>query len=672
MEVGWTAGHDDVCDVQGTPIEGELLNGHTAAGWQSDLPTFRATAAGVIQGSLEDFVRDFSAEQAAAWREGIPLLQREAGELLDARAQAQQYGAVLEYRLPYDGRRPDVIVLAEGAVVVLELKGKARPSQADLDQAAAYARDLRAYHRECHKRDVEAILVPTRATGSAHRADGVLVVAPDRLDEIVGDLAERSGGDGPSLDDFLHDDAYCPLPTLVEAARELFESRTVREIWRARAATEPAVKAIAEIAHEAARTRTRHLVLVTGVPGSGKTLVGMRAVHARFLDDLAVERKSGRPAVPGLYLTGNGPLAEVLQYELRRAGGGGRTFVRHIKDYLDRYIPRPERIPPEHLLVFDEAQRAFSPEKVADTHKDWKLDWIASEPELFVQVCDRMPEWSVLVGLIGSGQEIHLGEEEGLEQWRKAVEKSEQEWIVHAPERLEDVFSGGAFDARWVPALSLDTEIRFHTATKLHEFVERLLGAGEGGGASAVAESVTAPFGRHTDGLKLYLTRDLEHGKAYLRERYAESPRARFGLLASARDKDLATFGVPNDFQSTKRVRVGPWFTEGEEDERSCRRLEQAVTEFGCQGLELEMALVAWGTDLMRENGAWTIRKARRYRPKGRCEVRDPFQMRLNAYRVLLTRGRDGTIVFVPPLDELDETWEYLRASGFRELGRAT
>lgn len=639
------------------------------AGWQSDLPTFQATAAGVIQGSLEDFVRDYSIEQAAAWREEIPLLQREAGELLEERPKAPGYGTILEYRLPYDGRRPDVIVLAEGAIVVLELKGKQSPSQADLDQAAAYARDLRAYHRECHAREVYPIVVPTRSGQAMRETGGVYVAAPDRLDEVVGELAERCGGEGPGLEEFLADNAYCPLPTLVEAARELFHSRTIREVWRARAATDPAVEAITQIAHEAAQTRTRHLVLVTGVPGAGKTLVGMRAVHAHFLDDLVVEREDGKPTVPALYLTGNGPLAEVLQYEFRKAGGGGRTFVRHIKDYLDRYIAHTERVPPEHLLVFDEAQRAFSPEKVADTHKSWELDWIASEPELFLRVCDRMPQWSVLVGLIGGGQEIHLGEEEGLAQWRKALEASPNPWTVHAPKALAAPFAGTNAAVRWHDGLSLDQEIRFHQAMRLHEFVEKLLARGDADAALRVAEDVRAPNGRPTDGLRLYGTRDLATAKEYLRERYAEAPAARFGILASSRDRDLPAFGIANDFMATKQVRIGPWFTEGEEDPRSCRHLRQAVTEFGCQGLELEMALVAWGTDLLREEGRWSIKKARRYRRQGRTRVRDPFQMRLNAYRVLLTRGRDGVVVYVPPLPELDETWGFLRESGFRALG---
>jgi hypothetical protein len=394
----------------------------------------------------------------------------------------------------------------------------------------------------------------------------------------------------------------------------------------------------------------------------------MRAVHAQHLDDLAVPRGDGRPTVPGLYLTGNGPLAEVLQYELRRAGGGGRTFVRHIKSYLDRYVPHLERVPPEHLLVFDEAQRAFSPDMVADKHRNWPLALIASEPELFVRVCDRMPEWSVLVGLIGGGQEIYVGEEEGIGQWRIALERSHERWTVHAPAGLEPAFTGSTLATRWLPALNLNTEIRFHGATRIHEFVDSLLTNADPAAASLVAESVLAPYGRSSDGLRLYITRDLDQAKRYLRERYSEAPEARFGLLASSRDRDLPAFGVSNDYEATRNVRVGPWFIEGESDSRSCRHLELAVTEFQCQGLELDMAVVAWGTDLLREQGSWTDRKARRYGTRGRTRVRDPFQMRLNAYRVLLTRGRDGTVVFVPRMPDLDETWNYLLASGFELL----
>ncbi|MFP6616509.1 MAG: DNA/RNA helicase domain-containing protein [Candidatus Hydrogenedentota bacterium] len=640
-----------------------------SSGWQSNLPTFRETKAGIIQQSLENFVRDFSPQQANAWRESIPMLQKEAGELIDGDATARQYSAVLEYQLPYDGRRPDVVILANGAIVVLELKGKQSPNQADLDQVSAYARDLRAYHRECHNKPVTPILVPTRSSQLEMTRDGVLIAAPDRLDEVVRRLASEAPEGQILLENFTAEEAYSPLPTLVEAARELFESRTIREIWRAKAATDPAVDTISRIAHEAVQTESRHLVLVTGVPGAGKTLVGMRAVHAKYLDDLAVVRANGKPTVPGLYLTGNGPLAEVLQYELKKAGGGGSTFVRHIKQYLNSYVPKPQKIPPEHLLVFDEAQRAFNSDKVEDTHKDWNSDIIKSEPELFIDVCDRMPQWSVMVGLIGGGQEIHLGEEEGLKQWRDALQKSDdpQRWTVHCPRSLSDVFDGSGLKTNWDEHLNLDTEIRFHQSTKLNEFVDELLVKGNLARASQLASFIQAPSGDYVDGMKMYLTRDLELAKSYLRERYAEAPQARYGIIASSRDKALNDLGITNDWQS--KPRIGPWFSEGEENSRSCRHLEDTISEFDCQGLELEMSLLAWGTDFMRERGKWTARKAKGYRPRGKAVPRNPYQMRVNAYRVLLTRGRDGTIVYVPrQLSELDETFELLENVGFKSL----
>ena len=244
----------------------------------------------------------------------------------------------------------------------------------------------------------------------------------------------------------------------------------------------------------------------------------MRAVHARYLDDLAVPRKGKKPTVPALYLSGNGPLCEVLQYELRRAGGGGKTFVRHIKGYLDYYVPHPERVPTEHMLVFDEAQRAFSADMVADKHRDWPDSLVRSEPELFVEICERIPEWSVLVGLIGEGQEIHLGEEEGLMQWRRALETCREplRWTVHAPDGVEEVFAGSPIQVQRNQSLNLDTAIRFHLAGDLHLFVERLLGTGDSGEIQRLSEMLWAPSGDIAMGIRLWVTRELEVGKRYL------------------------------------------------------------------------------------------------------------------------------------------------------------
>ena len=630
----------------------------SSAGWESDFSEFRATDPRRIRERIAKFVIDASPEQIRAWDDAIPPLQAEVTEVLIRDELAKHYSTILEYELPMESRRPDVILLVGAGVMVIELKGKVHPSQADLDQAAAYARDLRNYHRECDGRDVVPVLVPTRARGYQELVDGVHVSGPDALDGLIARIAADRHAPVINRSAFLAQDAYRPLPTLVEAARELLRTGSIRSIHKAHAATGPALDEISRIIHQAAITKSRHLILLTGVPGAGKTLVGLQTVHADFLNDLSVARSTGKPTAPAVFLSGNGPLVEVLQYELR-AVGDGKTFVRGVKDYVKRYS-KGNAVPPEHVLVFDEAQRAFDVDKTREQHNNEK---VGSEPEEFIRFADRIPEWGVVLGLIGSGQEIHVGEEGGLGQWRAAVESSARstEWTVHGPPTVTELFRGSAVPFESKVTLNLDTELRFHQASYLHRFVARLL---EGADVSELA-----PIASHLNlsGYHLRITRDLETAKAYLRDRYSDDRLARFGLIASSKDKDLPSFGVPNDFQSTKRVRFGPWYGEDEDDYggHSCRLLETCVTEFGAQGLELDGALLAWGTDFMRDNGRWSMALARGYRKGGRVRVRDPFQLRVNAYRVLLTRARDGTIVFVPKLEGLDETYQHLTAAGF-------
>lgn len=631
-------------------------------GWHSNFPDFGKESPRVIRAKLSEFIPNAGAQQERAWADSIPKLQTEVREVVSDEPDADGYTAILEYQLPLESRRADVVLLVRGAIVVLELKGKSTPSQADIDQAAAYARDLRSYHRSCAGRDVHAILVPTSARGVVGVRSGVHIVGPDALDAMVRRLQPPWPRDIVEASAFLHVDAYSPLPTLVKAARELFSTGTLRRIERASAATDPAIAEVTRIVRDAAATRTRRLVLLTGVPGAGKTLVGLRIVHAHFLDDLAVPRAGGKPSAPAVFLSGNGPLVEVLQYELRAAGGDGKTFVRGVKDYVKQYSRGRSRIPPEHVLVFDEAQRAWDRDRVEAKHAH---DGAAgkSEPEHFVEFATRIPDWCVVVGLIGSGQEINVGEEGGLVQWRQAVEgvPNPGEWIVHGSKQALDVFDGSSVRRETSTALNLDTEIRFHLAKDVDAWVERLL-AGDVDTCAAIASTLDA------GGYHLRMTRDLSVARAHLRARYAENADARFGILASARDKDLETFDVPNGFAAT-RIRYGSWYGDGDDGPRSCRHFREVVTEFGAQGLELDAVLLAWGTDLIREGGQWSTRKARGYKKGSR--VKNAHQLRLNAYRVLLTRGRDGTVVFVPTLPEMEETARYLCASGFVSLDDA-
>ena len=664
----------------------ELDESRARCGWQSNFPTFSETKPGMVRISLEEFLADVSESQAFAWDDSIPKLQHEVGQVVILDELADEYTAILEYELPMESRRPDVILLVSGAVLVLELKGKTEPDQSDLDQAAAYARDLRCYHKHCAEREVHAVLVPTRAHGYAGARDGVHIAGPDALHELIQKM-QRPWADGPlTANAFLASDAYCPLPTLVKAARELFLDNKIRPIHRARAATQPAIDEIARIAHEAARTHTRHLVLITGVPGSGKTLVGLSAVHNPALDDLAVDRAGGKPPAPAIFLSGNGPLVEVLQYELRSAGGGGKAFVRGVKDYVKQYLGDKAAIPPQHVIVYDEAQRAWDVAQVAAKHAFSKP---MSEPEAFVEFGERIPEWCVLVGLIGSGQEIHVGEEAGLGQWRDAlaVAGMPESWTVHAPERVLDEFFAGPDDrGRMLPCtreesskLDLRVELRFHFCSDLDAWVDGLLADDRGWPddvCTTEAEGISAHcrnLGERLEeqGYHVRMTRDLNEARAYLRHRYAEAPDARYGLVASSRDKALEDWDVPNGWNATKQLRLGPWYGDGENDSaRSCRHLKDCVTEFGAQGLELDGVLLAWGTDLVRENNRWSNARGKRHARA--THVRDPFQLRLNAYRVLLTRGRDCAIIFVPPIPELDETAAWLQECGVRVLGPTT
>ncbi len=620
-------------------------------GWDSSFRDFTGTGKSRILDALRASYPRSGSSEVRSWQINVPLLQREVRESLDADESAEGCTAVLEYQLPMEFRRPDAVLLIRGAVVVLELKGEAEATDASIDQAHAYARDLRNYHRSCHHRNVRPVVVPTRMTGWARVERGVHVCPPARLDGLIQEF-DGQEGDAIPPDDFLAAEAYKPLPSLVVAARKLFFERKPPQLWRSIANTDDAVDTALRIIREARETRTRRLILLTGVPGAGKTLVGLRVAHA---PELHPEGESAdTPAA--VFLSGNGPLVDVLQHVLE-----SKAFVRPVKAYVNRYKRRPALVPTENVLIFDEAQRAHDEARVREVHRD---PGARSEPELFVDFAERRQDWAVVVGLIGSGQEIHTGEEGGMGLWMRALKAGAgpASWQIHGPPELAKSFSGLRF--RVEPTLSLEQTVRSHLATELHGFVAHLLRP------KPASPEVMRPVAERLEreGHDLRITRCLDTAKAYLWERYGSDPRARYGLVASSRDRDLEPgFGVPNGFQATKRVRYGPWYNEDEHDPggKSCRRLVDCVTEFGAQGLELDAVLLAWGTDFILSGGAWSNERARNYRPPA---PKDPWQLRANAYRVLLTRGRDAHVVFLPEMDCLDETCRYLVACGFREL----
>jgi hypothetical protein len=564
------------------------------------------------------------------------VLQRQLTQLIDQRPDSQSWTLIFEYELPHEGgRRPDLVLLAEDQILVFEFKQKANPSQADLDQVAAYARDLTEYHRASHHHPVVPILVPTRRTSESTQQSDVQVLNPSDIAAWLSQLEPQANHLDPQA--WVQSD-YAPLPTVMQAARTIFQQEPLPEIKRARSAGIPELLDYLYCLVETAQANgERHLVLVTGVPGAGKTLVGLQFVYQHPL-----QNDQKRQAV---FLSGNGPLISVLQYALK-----SKAFVQAVRNFYLQHEVRRQTAPSEHIIVFDEAQRAWDAERMAEKYG---IDSAAAGAVL--RIAERVPDWCVVVGLIGEGQEIHVGEEDGLEQWNQGLKQVTATWQVHCAPGQIDFFTAVPIEHIHSHArFNLTTSLRSHLASHVQTWVAHLL-AGELGQAAALMPRL------RQQGFDAYLTHNFELAKAYCRERYPDQPQKRYGLLASSRARNLATYGIPNDYYATSRLNMGAWYIDPPDSSLSCCALERAVTEFGCQGLELDFPIIGWGDDLRWDETEWSSSVRQK-------NVRNPLRLRLNSYRVLLTRGRDGFIVFVPSEAKMKSTYEALQAAGLQVL----
>jgi DUF2075 family protein len=573
-----------------------------------------------------------SGSQVEAWLDEVAVLAAGLQEVVDADPPAADWPIVFEYELPFEGgRRPDAVVLAGGAIVVLEFKSSAFVEVAGRDQVGAYARDLGDYHEASQGRTIIPVLVET-ATPSRNQIRGDVLISGRR--DLGAILRQCAASGGIELEAWL-DAPYRPLPALVSAARRIFAGEAVPHVKRALAARLPETVDLAQsLIAETEQTGGRRLIVITGVPGAGKTLVGLRVVY---------EHPADSPAAT--FLSGNGPLVAVLQDAL-----GSGVFVRDLHKFITSY-GRTTRVPDQHVIVFDEAQRAWDADYMAE-----KKHVLASEPQLLVGIAESIRDWAVVLALVGEGQEIHSGEESGLTQWREAIETTDESaWDVVCPPALESTFRG--LDVRTEPLLQLALSMRSRRAERLHEWVASVLN-GRLDDARPVAAAIAE------EEFPIYVTRDLEAAKLYASERYDGEPDARYGLLASSQAKVLSKFGVDNSFMATsKTFNVSKWFNGQREDPRSCCALTRVATEFGCQGLELDLPIVCWGDDLLWDGAAWRLKPIRRRYPQ-----RDPQELLRNTYRVLLTRGRDGLVIWIPPDVLLDKTAVALEAAGAVKL----
>ena len=630
----------------------------TTHAWAGPLPVLVSTPRDALARRLLAFLPDATAAQREAWDEELEVLQDQGAQVIELHPPARDHAAVLEYTLPREaGRRPDVVVLQNGLVVVIEFKQTGQLRRVDLDQTAAYARDLAGYHTGCEGLEVVPVLVLCGAGAIRREVDGVQVVPADELAAALVALALRTEGPRPDLERFL-DGEYAPLPTLVAAARMLFDNLPLPHIKRARSAgVHDAVDRILDESRSSWDEGTRRLVLVTGVPGAGKTLVGLQVAHSAALEHgFSFETGRRRRGAPATFLSGNGPLVQVLQHALKSS-----TFVQDMHRFIREYgLQHPDRVPSERLIVFDEAQRAWDREKIADFYTK-KLPRVspslfASEPELLTRIADRTPHGAMVLALVGQGQEIHTGEEAGMIQWAEAVARSAQSWSVLGPPSQASLFEGLGVAYESDPVLDLDTGLRYHAAADLHRWVELVLDSHDLSEASEVAGRLRAAA------FPIYVTREIEAARGYLRDRFQGEPLRRYGLLASSKSqRHLVDYGLDTGFQATRRIRIGEWFNAEPGHPRSCCQLTDVITEFQCQGLELDLAVVCWSDDFWWQGDRWHSKPQRR-----RSLVRDPHQLRTNAYRVLLTRGREGLVLYVPPrpAGRMDATYEALLAAG--------
>lgn len=599
--------------------------------WAGTVAAFLETPEEEILQRLTRFARETGAPQLFAWDRSVGALRRELGNCVPA---AGGFGLVLEFELHRSGgRRPDLILLENGVVIVVEFKNRVQAEPADLDQVLGYVRNLADYHAGCRGRTLIPVLVPVGMSGEAVDIRGVRVVPPEGLGKLVRELA-RSGA-GKTADATAWTAApYEPLPALVDAARLLFERQPLPRIRRAESARIPEAVDLIETSIRDARTSKRRLlVLVTGVPGSGKTLVGLQVAHSRTL------------GCPSIFLSGNGPLVQVLQYSLK-----SREFVQDMRSYLREHLVRDRGAPRERVLVFDEAQRAWDRDRVLLKHQGTLTQ---SEPELLLRIAARAGDGFGLVALMGEGQEIHAGEEAGIGQWAEAL-RAAGGWEVLGPPHLAKAFDGLPY--RTSELLHLTTSLRTHRASDVALWIGLLLD-GRLDEAGEVAVDLRAK------GFAMWMSRNLDTLRDHVRGRFSEDPGKRTGLLASSKFRKVDAWGVEAARQNFWYY--GPWFEAPASDPRSGSRLELAISEFGCQGLELDLPILCWGPDLIWDGLRWEAVLGR-----ARLKYRDPRQLRLNAYRVLLTRGREGVTVFVPPepAASMDPVFDALRRAGFQTL----
>lgn len=629
-----------------------------------DIVSFWSCSTDEIVGRLVQ-EHGFSSEltQTSAWVEEI--------EILKSYLKGLEGKLYFEFAIPRMGRRIDVVMVLRGSVFVIEFKvGSDKFDAAAIEQVVDYGLDLKNFHETSHSSWIAPILICTSAPNSkfqvqqsAHE-DGLLLpicISGDQLPEVINAVLNFTGEVSMNPEEW-QQGRYSPTPTIIEAAKALYRDHGVHEITRSEAGAtnlSKTAKAIDRIIEHCRSNSKRAICFVTGVPGAGKTLVGL---------NVATNHLDPESETYSVFLSGNGPLVDVLRealardhvqqvrdlgekLQLGRARSEVKAFIQNVHHFRDECLTDSNRPPREHVALFDEAQRAWNLEQTAKFMKQKKNrpGFTQSEPDFLISCMDRHNDWSVVVCLVGGGQEINTGEA-GIAEWLHAIKNKFGAWNIHIAPNLtdtefsvEDILQDREFSdrVRFDPDLHLGVSIRSFRSERVSEFVKVLLDMDKVK-ASATFESLRDRF-------PIRLTRSMATAKQWLRSQARGSER--YGILVSSQAERLKPQSI---FVKAPMNHVN-WFLNGKDDVRSSYYLEDVATEFHVQGLELDWACIAWDADFRLGNGGWD-----NWSFKGnewqRIKAEDRKLYQKNAYRVLLTRARQGMIIVIPQGDPEDHT----------------
>jgi hypothetical protein len=650
---------------------------------------YSETIANFLQSTTEEILgrlalnNDFSLihTQRGAWVTEINILRK---VLL-----AYNGSIYFEYSIPRMGRRIDVVLLIGAVIFVLEFKvGEGEFTSSAIDQVWDYALDLKNFHDASHEHYIAPILIATEAktvipiiSVTAQNDKLLFPIMSDTT--LLGSVIEEvlSFVDGNDIDiNKWEDGSYCPTPTIIEAAITLYNNHSVAEITRHDASAinlSQTSGAVAEIIRSSRELSRKSICLVTGVPGAGKTLVGL---------DIATKHIEPDDDLYSVYLSGNGPLVKILcealaRDKVRRGGEIGekirigtarsdvKAFIQNVHHFRDDCLLNEKRPPVEHVAIFDEAQRAWNLEQTSAfmLRKKNIPGFNFSEPEFLISCLNRHQDWAVIVCLVGGGQEINTGEA-GIGEWIDSINRSFPDWHIYISSRLTDSEYNAEKmleelksrqDVTCQDELHLAVSMRSFRAEDVSLLVKQLL--------DLDINSAQETYGKVKDKYPIVITRDLSKAKQWLKCQARGSER--YGIVVSSQAERLK----PHAIDVKSPMDPVHWFLDGKSDVRSSYYLEDVATEFHVQGLELDWACVTWDADFRYSVNGWgsfsfcgdrwnNIKKEERK------------QYLKNAYRVLLTRARQGMVIVVPEGDTNDHTrtppfydvtYSYLAEIGF-------